>query len=71
MKLFVASADNYETKEILNLQSRFREWSEMNRIEKELEVICTRKNEHKPKDTLIETINISPTIKTEGNISDN
>lgn len=45
VKLFDAETADYETKEILNLQSGFREHIEMNRIEKELDEICRVKNE--------------------------
>jgi len=71
VKLFDATADDYESKEILSLQSQFRELSEMNKIEKELEEICNKKNESKPKDTLIKTINYTPTIETKRDVSEN
>lgn len=45
IKLFDPYSPDYETKEILELQADFREYSEMNRIEKDLEELKRIKNE--------------------------
>lgn len=69
VKLFDLTTHDYETKEVLDLQFRFREWSEMNKIEKQLEDICSTKS--KSNDTIIETLTYFPTIEPRGTNSDN
>lgn len=62
VKLFDANVEDYEVKEILELQAKFREWSEMNRIEKELDEISKAKNagNKNANITAIQTIVIDP-----------
>ena len=68
--LFDIQTEDYETEQILGKQARFREWSGMNKVEKELDAICESKNQDKSRDSLIVKLNITPTIETK-NVSGN
>ena len=71
VKLFNVDALDFENPEILKLQSSFRTWTEMDRIENELDDLCKYKNKDQFKGSIIETIAVMPTNLSNSNIKDN
>jgi len=67
VKLFDAETEDYESKDILDLQTAFREHSEMNKIEKELDEICMMKSNEKNSKILVKAIRIDNDGETNDN----